>query len=142
MRGAPVCTSLSGRSALSYDNHFETNFYINGMRHQNLEENWSTMVKPGDTLIAVPEKNNITDPYAVRIETVSGKCLGYIPEIYAQAVSALINNKMRLQLTVLNTQPEKAPQWWVRVSLKGHLNLKTLTNNNRQELEDLIQKVA
>ncbi|MBU5343676.1 HIRAN domain-containing protein [Caldifermentibacillus hisashii] len=127
---------------LFHDNHFETNFYINGMRHQSLGEDWSTMVKPGDTLNAVPEKNNVADPYAVRIETVSGKCLGYIPGIYAQAVSALINNKMQLQLTVINTQPEKAPQWWVRVSLKGHLNLQTLTNNNRQELEELIQKVA
>lgn len=126
-----------------YDNQLlESNFYINGMRHQNLGTDWFQKIKSGDLLYAVPEKDNDVDPYAVRIETSSGLRLCYIPGIYAQAVSALIENDIPIKLTVQNIQPNKAPQWWVHVHLKSQLNLQALTKNSKRELEDLILKVA
>lgn len=125
---------------LNQNNIIETNFYISGMRHQGLGENWKSKVNVGDDLIAIPEPENDKDPYAVRIETGNGVKLGYIPGIYAQAVSALLRNNCKLKLTIKNIRPSFAPQWWVHVSLIGELSIRQLQYH--EELDGLILKVA
>jgi len=127
---------------LSHNHQLETNFYINGMRYQQLTANWPSFVQIGDHLRAIPEEDNEYDTYAVRIETMDGIQLGYIPGVYAQAVKALIQQNIKLTLTVSEVRPTFAPQWWVRVGLFGDLNINDQNSFNEKELLGLILKTA
>lgn len=129
---------------LNNKNNLQSHFYISGMRHQKLPANWSSKVYPNSKLTVVPEHDNKHDPYAVKIKTEDGQMLGYIPGVYAQAVKALIARGIDVKLTVSETQPTYAPQWWVRVHLcaslstgKDQMNVPIV-----KELEDLIFQVA
>lgn len=103
-------------------NELISHFYISGMRHRNLPKDWSTVVKLGDNLIATQEKDNKYDSNAVRLSTTDGLWLGYIPGVYAQAVSALLDREVDVKLTINEKRPTYAPQWWIRINLEASLN--------------------
>lgn len=125
-------------------NELISHFYISGMRHRNLPKEWSSVVKLGEHLIAAQEKDNKYDPYAVRLSTANGLWLGYMPGIYAQAVSALLDRGVDVVLTVNGKRPSYAPQWWVRIKLEASLNKNNQENTffAMDELEELIFQVA
>ncbi|GAB3063529.1 HIRAN domain-containing protein [Virgibacillus ainsalahensis] len=125
-----------------YDDHLETNFYINGMRHQGLPKKWPSLLQIGDRLHAIPEDDNEHDPYAVRIVTSGGLQLGYIPGVYAQAVKALLRRGTPLTLTVKDIRSTLAPQWWVYVGLSGELNSNEPSLYNDKELDGLLFRAA
>lgn len=126
-----------------YDDYrFETNFYINGMRHQNLPENWVKLLSVGTPLKVVPDYDNEFDPFAVKIETIVGLHLGYIPGVSAQAVKALVERGAKLSFSVKEIKSTLAPQWWVRVNLNGSLEINSSGILNEKDFEGLILKVA
>ncbi|MCC3356123.1 HIRAN domain-containing protein [Bacillus sp. REN16] len=124
------------------NNQFETNFYINGMRHQDLPENWVSRLSVGSSLQAIPDYDNEFDPYAVKMETVEGIQLGYVPGVSAQAVKALVERGVQLSFYVKEIKSTLAPQWWVRVNLIGNLETASDGIFNEKDFEGLIFKVA
>jgi hypothetical protein len=95
------------------NNKLQTDFYINGMRYQNLPENWNMNIHKDDCLQLIPEPSNPYDKRAVRIETLSGIHLGYVPGFYAEAIKSLIEYNTRPILTIKEIRPKSSPQWWV-----------------------------
>ncbi|MGM8216465.1 HIRAN domain-containing protein [Bacillaceae bacterium W0354] len=125
------------------DKELITNFYINGMRHQeHLPVNWYDYLTIGEELIPFKDNDNPIDQFAIKIKTKNDMELGYIPGIYAQAVYALLSRGVHVSLKVLDICHHMAPQWWVRVELKSTVDLPEYDNFYDYELEGLIFKVA
>jgi len=97
------------------DQHLETEFYVNGMRHRKLPNDWFTRIHIGDELVTALEPDNEQDPNAVRLENMDGLHLGYVPAVYAAAVKSLIETEIDVRLKVADIRPESAPQWWIRL---------------------------
>ena len=118
----------------------QTNFYVNGMRHEkNLPENWPDNVYLGQKLELILDKENDVDPNAVKIYS-SETPLGYVPAIYAQAVSSLLKRGIQVSLTVKNISPNWAPQWWLRVELSAQIE--ELSKEELKRTLDDLQVVA
>jgi len=120
------------------DNTLSTHFYINGMRYRNLPDNWSDLVRIGDELSPVQEKENKYDSNAIRLYTAEGLWLGYIPGIYSQAISALMERHVEINIRIDEKRPTYAPQWWLRVSLEASLDSEKGNQFNVVELGDLV----
>jgi hypothetical protein len=127
---------------LSKDDHLKSHFYITEMRHRKLPEDWPSRIIAGDQLRAIREADNEYDQYAVQITTMDGIQLGYIPGVYAQAVSALLRQNIHVTLTVTETRPAYAPQWWVKVNLFADIKTNNPGGFNDRELAGLILKTA
>lgn len=128
---------------LDENNRLSNHFYVNGMRHRDdLPKDWDSLVRKGDRLKLEPEKNNIYDPYAIKLKTEDGLWLGYIPGVHAQAITALIERDIKVILTVDETRPAYAPQWWVRVSLEASLGKIRDNSLEKDELEGLVFRAA
>lgn len=122
-----------------YENHqLTTNFYINGMRYLKLPDNWNVLVNQGDQLLTVQEKDNVKDHNAIKIKTVQGLCLGYVPGVYAQAITTLIERGIEVKLTVEEKRATYAPQWWIRVSLEALIDLDKNNEFDVSQLQDIM----
>src|SRR5699024_2113007 len=128
---------------LDENNRLSNHFYINGMRQRDdLPTDWDSLVRKGDRLKSKPEKNNIYDPYAIKSKTEDGLWLGYRLGVHAQAIIALIERDIKVILTVDETRPTYAPQWWVRVSLETSLGKIRDNSLEKDELEGLVFRAA
>ncbi|WP_079477550.1 HIRAN domain-containing protein [Halobacillus salinus] len=117
----------------------KTNFYINGMRHrENLDKNWPDHINEGNTLNLEIEEGNKHDVYAVKILDDYGTHIGYVPGIYAQAVYSLVKQEAPIRITVLQTRPNFAPQWWVRVEMNAFVELGSKHYKDDSNLMSLI----
>jgi len=119
-------------------NILTTHFYISGMRYRDLPKNWTSYVKVKDHLYLVQDKENIYDSHAIRLYTADDLWLGFIPGIYSQALHALMERNVKINVVVNEIRPTYAPQWWIRVSLEASLDLRKGQLFNVDELEDLI----
>lgn len=61
--------------------HPTTRFFsVKGLKYRDQDAiNEAQYLDDGDTLILVPEPNNSVDPYAVRVITLNGTHIGYVP---------------------------------------------------------------
>lgn len=140
---------VSGKNPYSFDeplrlikeNVLFNHFYINGMRHKNLPENWHTLIQIGEKLKLEPEPNNEFDANAVKILTQNNVHLGYVPGVYAKAINALLERGLTTEIIVTNINLDQAPQNWVKVSFKSILDQKDSTATII-ELEGLVTPAA
>ena len=86
-------------------------FYIAGVQHRPGAAKAIKDLKPGDDLNLVPEPENKYDPNAVKIETLEGEFLGYVPKKFSSTVSAaLMVDPEGVACKVTNVQPD-AKTW-------------------------------
>lgn len=76
-RGRLASDTYSFEQPLRLDKNrkLHSSFFIHGMRHQNLSEEWVTWIKESSSLKLVQELTNEYDPNAVAIYTMDGKNL-------------------------------------------------------------------
>lgn len=74
------------------DGKLHSSFFIHGMRHQNLPDDWASWITEYSPLKLIQEPTNDYDPNAVIIYTTGGIKLGYIPNFYSQAIFTLMAN--------------------------------------------------
>ncbi len=110
------------------NNKLTTHFYISGMRYRDLPKDWRLQVNTNEKLVVEQDLTNEHDPFAIKIKTNNALWLGYIPGIYAQAISSLMKRHIEIHVTVTEKRPDYAPQWWVRVALE--VMVKTEGNNS------------
>lgn len=127
---------------LSKNRHLSTSFYINGMRHRDLPENWALSLQKDKTVNFAVEEDNLEDPYAVKIETLDGIHLGYVPGVYAEAIKSLIKKNIPLKVIVKDIRTKAEPQWWVSLSIEADLKEKQFNYVNESQLNGLVQKSA
>lgn len=112
------------------------------MRYRQLPQNWYDFIHVSDQLVPVQEKNNEYDRYAIKLYAPNNLWLEYIPGIYAQAITALIERGIDLKITVEEKRPKHAPRWWLRVRLEAVLDLDEGHSFHVAKLEDLVMPVA
>lgn len=100
------------------DGKVHTSFYIHGMSHRNLPEDWPTWLNEGHQVKLMREPNNIVDSNAVAICTSTGYHIGYVPSFYARAVAPLMDNGSTPIVKVQSMNPESTSHWWVKVSFE------------------------
>lgn len=140
---------IAGKSPYSFDEPLQLNdgntlsnhFYINGMRHSELPDNWHNLIQIGDELILKPEPNNSVDSNAVKVITQENVHLGYVPGVYAKAIKALIKRGIDTKIMVKEINLNHTPQNWVKLSFQSILNKEDSTTTII-ELEGLIAPVA
>src|SRR5699024_8707506 len=74
---------------LAKDGKLRSSFFVHGMRHQNLPDDWFTCLTEGNTVKLIQEPTNPHDANAVAVYTQDDKKLGYVPNFYSQAVFSL-----------------------------------------------------
>lgn len=87
------------------DKIVQREFFIMGIRHLATckGENCSRLPKinVGDFLRIDPEPENITDPFAIQINTQQGEHLGYIPRYYSRAIFERISSGLTYSCQVI-----------------------------------------
>lgn len=117
------------------------NFYINGMRHSELANHWYETIEIGEELYLERDLKNPKDPNAVKVLTSDQMQLGYVPGVFAKAVSALLERKVTMSVVVEDMKPTFSPQWWVHVNFKSVLEQTDLPEGI-DELAGLVILVA
>lgn len=107
---------------LECDNKVRTSFYIHGMRHSQLPENWPTWLRVGDTVKLKHEKENPVDPNnAVGVFTHNGKRLGYVPRFYSKAITAILAADIEPHVNVCYINEKSTPGWWVKLQFESDI---------------------
>lgn len=117
-RGRLASDTYSFEQPLNLDdyNHLRSNFFIHGMRHQELPDDWSTWIKDQDSLELVQEPENEVDPFAVAVHSKNGKRIGYIPTFYSNDIFSLIENGLSPTIQVVYVNEKSHPHWWIQVA--------------------------
>ena len=103
---------------LGKDGKLHSNFFIHGIRHQNLPGEWPAYIKENPSLKLIQEPTNEYDPNAVAVYTIHGIKLGYIPSFYSKAISSLIDIGASLLIRTIYLNEKSHPHWWVKVKLE------------------------
>lgn len=103
------------------DNKLHSNFFIHGMRHQNLPYEWPSWVTENSLLKVIREPTNPHDSNAVEIYTMDGKKLGYVPGFYSQAIASLIKHGASPIVRVTHLNEKSHSHWWVKVSFESQI---------------------
>ncbi len=104
------------------DETVERDFYLMGIRHHaecrgKMCSN-IPILNEGDELSLVQESENETDPFAVRVTTMDGDMLGYIPRYYSESVSRRLSDKMNYSCIVLEKTEESECETCIKVRLR------------------------
>lgn len=126
---------------LSNDNILSNHFYISGMRYRSLSDSWFLSLNIGDKLLLKHDYNNPVDPNAIKIFTMDGKWLGFVPGIFAKAIRALLERNVEMSVIIDEINPTYNPQQWVHVSFQSILDKGQLTEEI-DGLEGLFFKAA
>lgn len=125
---------------LTKNNLLTSNFYIHGMRYGQVSSKMINELKIGEQLILERDYKNPIDRNAVKILTKDRVHLGYVPGIFAKAVSVLLDRNVKMKLVIQNLKPDYSPQWWVYVSYQSRLE--QIATKEITELDGLIEMVA
>ncbi|MGD8910188.1 MAG: HIRAN domain-containing protein [Chromatiales bacterium] len=89
----------------------ELYFFSHGLRYLNSSEQ-STIgrLRPGDSLLLTPEKDNVKDRYALLLVTTELVRVGYCPRYLNQSLHQ-IQNKMPINLCVEKVNPDAPHQF-------------------------------
>jgi|SRR5690625_805913 len=101
------------------DGKIRSSFFIHGMRHQNLPENWFSGLTASSLVKLVQEPTNPYDKNAVAIYTNNGKMLGYVPNFYSQAIFSLLEKDMTYVARVAYLNDKSHPHWWVKLDYES-----------------------
>lgn len=117
-RGRLASDTYSFEQPLNLDgnNHLRSSFFIHGMRHQELPEDWSTWLNDKNSLELVQEPENEVDPLAIAVYAKNGKRIGYIPAFYSNDIFSLIDNGLTPTIQVLHVNEKSHPHWWIQVA--------------------------
>lgn len=107
------------------DEKVRTSFYIHGMRHRNLPNNWVNLIQVDSQVTLKRENDNEYDPNAVAIYSERGNHIGYVPAFYTKGISALIDNGATPIVKVISVNEDSTPHWWVKVSFESEIPLPT-----------------
>lgn len=105
------------------DSKLHSSFFIHGMRHQKLPDEWASWVTENGLLKLMREPTNPHDSNAVEIYTMGGKKLGYVPGFYSQAITSLIKHGATPIVRVTHLNEKSHPHWWVKVSFESEIPL-------------------
>lgn len=105
------------------DGKLHSSFFIHGMRHQELPDEWASWVTEGSLLKVMREPTNPHDSNAVEIYTIGGTKLGYVPGFYSQAIASLIKYGASPIIRVTHVNEKSHPHWWVKVSFESEIPL-------------------
>lgn len=116
-RGRLASDTYSFEQPLNLDehNHLRSSFFIHGMRHQELPDDWSKWIKEKNSLELVQEPKNEVDPFAVAVYMKNGTRIGYIPTFYSNDIFALIENGLFPTVQVVSVNEKSHSHWWVQV---------------------------
>lgn len=133
-RGRLASDSYSFEQPLKVDvdNKLRTSFFVHGMRHQNLPDNWADRLAYNTRLELINEPTNLHDPYAVAIYTQGGQQLGYVPAFYSKAIFALIQDGAQLSANVSYINELSTPHWWLKLNFES-----TIPSLEKKESEEL-----
>lgn len=106
---------------LREDGKIQSSFFIHGMRHQKLPDDWSSWIAESSSLELIQEPTNPYDSNAVAVFTRGGKQLGYVPNFYSQAIFSLIENGASPLIRVTYLNEIAHPHWWVKVNFECEL---------------------
>lgn len=119
-RGRLASDTYSFEQPLSLDdkNNLRSSFFIHGMRHQELPDDWSTWVREKSTFDLVQEPDNEFDSFAIAVYAKNGKRIGYIPTFYSNDISSLIKNGLLPTIRVVYVNEKSHPHWWIQVEFE------------------------
>jgi hypothetical protein len=103
------------------DEKVHSSFYIHGMRHRNLPDEWPNWIQVGEKVILKREANHHVDPNAVAIYSKNGKHIGYVPGFYATGVAGLLDNGADPNVIVQSVNPDSTPHWWVKLNFESEI---------------------
>ena len=104
------------------DQTVERDFFVMGTRHysfcggENCEQ--GPKVECGEELKLVPEPDNESDSYAVKICTFANKMLGYIPRYYSKGVSDRLRNGITYSCRVIEQSRGTGCENCIKVRLR------------------------
>lgn len=105
------------------DGKLHSSFFIHGMRHQKLPDEWPSWVTKNSLLKLIREPMNPHDSNAVGIYTMNDKILGYIPNFYSQAIASLIKHGASPTVRIIHLNEKSHPHWWVKISFESEIPL-------------------
>jgi hypothetical protein len=97
------------------DGKLHSSFFVHGMRHRELPDNWSDWVALQDSVKLIQEPTNIHDPNAVAVYTYSGRHLGYVPGFYSKAIYSLLEYDANPNVKVIYKNEKSTPHWWLKL---------------------------
>lgn len=100
------------------DGNLYSSFFVHGMRHRNLPEEWPTWLAINEQVKLKQEPTNPMDPHAVGIYTQGGKHLGYVPAFYSQALFSLLSRNAEPEVRIIYINEKSTPHWWLKVNIK------------------------
>lgn len=109
----PLCREEDGK--------LRSSFFIHGMRHENLPENWFSWISVSSVVKLVQEPTNPYDENAVAIYTNDGKMLGYVPNFYSQAIFSLLEQDMTYTARVAYCNEMSNAHWWVKLDYESEM---------------------
>lgn len=95
-----------------------SSFFVHGMRHRNLPDEWPTWIAHNEQVKLVQEATNPQDPHAVGVFTQGGKHLGYVPGFYSKAIFSLLENNAEPTVRVIYINEKSTPHWWLKVNFE------------------------
>ncbi|WP_232329755.1 MULTISPECIES: HIRAN domain-containing protein [unclassified Sporosarcina] len=119
-RGRLASDTYSFEQPLRLDENstLSSSFFINGMRHRHLPNEWPSWIKEHGELHLVPEPKTKYDRHAVAVFTKGGNHLGYVPSFYSNAIFSLIENGLTPIVKVVNMNESSHPHWWLQVKFE------------------------
>src|SRR5699024_4427213 len=105
------------------DGKLHSSFFIHGMRHRELPDEWAYWLTESRLLKLIHEPTNSKDSNAVGIYTMDDKMLGYVPNFYSQAIASLIKHGASPVVRVTHLNEKSHPHWWVKVSFESEIPL-------------------
>lgn len=106
---------------LGEGNKLYSSFFVHGMRHRNLPNDWHTWFKENQSLKLAQEPTNPYDPHAVGIYTHSGTHIGYVPNFYSTAIFSLLEASAEPSVTVEYINEKSNPHWWLKVNYESEV---------------------
>lgn len=119
------------------DGKLHSGFFVHGMRHRNLPEEWSSWFKVNSKLDLVKEPSNPADPNAVGVYTLGGTHLGYVPAFYSKAIFSLLEKEAKPLVRVTYINEKSTPHWWLKVDFE--CEVPQLQNTTSDELTPVMQ---
>ncbi|MBB6446715.1 HIRAN domain-containing protein [Bacillus benzoevorans] len=119
------------------DGKLHSSFFVHGMRHRNLPDQWHMWLSKNDSLKLILEPANEYDSNAVGIYTWNGKHIGYVPNFYSKAVFSLIENRATPSVIVAYINEKSTPHWWLKVNFE--CEIPSLKGIKTDELSPVMQ---
>lgn len=100
--------------------HFDFDFHIAGWRYYEGEKHLHNIAVDTKLLLEL-ESNNRQDPHAVKVITIDGYHLGYVPAFFSEFLTKVLNEKCFLEVKIDRIDKNAIPQLKVNVTVSGKL---------------------